>query len=244
MPTSSYYECSKGHLTEKFFMDSQEGLKPHRCLFEVSGIKCKALAKRNPFISRREAQNALRFKPIEFFIKDGEVVNIGCSLHDLGKLSLKVQKKMKKYISNLEKKGYSFQALSTFAEYQKFKNEYNQRLTLKNFEEAIGMDMAYSTYIKRELDDLKYGFTLQYPDGSSAVIPPLDKFDHPEVAQLARDLMEDRPISQEVLDSLGDSKLAQDIRELNSPRSRNYDAGFHIESMENDSGGRDRRSWI
>lgn len=244
MPTRNYYECRKGHITQHILTTFSKYV---RCGKEITTgktlRKCQAQAE-VIYISDRKGQNALNFKPIEFFINsEGEVVNIGCGLNDLGKLSSKAQRKMRKYIRQLEKKGYKHTSLSTIQEYETFRREHNSRLSQANLEQAIGEDLAYSTYIKQELDDLKRGFMLKYPDGSEVSIPPLDKFDHPEVAKLAKDLMEDRPLNLDLLNQMPDSPMKRELMEINSQRTRSTDAGFHIDAMENYEGNR-RSTWI
>jgi len=239
MPVRHYYECAKGHITEHSLDSYQSKV---RCGKEITTGKstrlCQSLAE-VLHISDRKGQNALAFKPIEFFINsEGEVVNLGCSLNDLGKLSLKSQNKMKKYIRRLEKKGFTHKSLSTIFEYEAFRKEHNSRLTEANLEEIFKHDIASSEYIREEINDLKRGFTLNYPDGRSVAIPPLDKFDHPEARKLAEDLMNDRPLDLDILREMPDGLMKQELMEINSYRSNNPDAGFHIKALEDHQGKR------
>ncbi len=250
MPICNFFQCTKGHITDKIhasFEESQEKQRCHKPLNKEGKVKrCRAFAS-IVYMSNRAGQNALAFKPIEFFLnpKSGEVLNIGCSLRDIPKLPNKAQKKLKAYISKLEKKGFSHRELSNRAEYETFRKSQNSTLTQKNLQEVLGLEAESDQWIKQEIDDLRRGFMLKYPDGRSVSIPPLDKFDHPEVAKLAKDLIENRPIDLSLLEGM-DSRLAQELIEINNHQGRSAmqqaEAGFYVDAMENNQGK--RSSWI
>lgn len=243
MPVRHYYECSKGHITEHSLPTFEAKVRCHKLLEDgKSSRRCQSLAE-VIYISDRKGQNALAFKPIEFYINSaGEIINLGLSLRDVGNLPAESQKKLKEYISELEEKGYSHRELTTIREYESFRKEHNTKLTLQNMTQALGMKESYEDWIRSEIDDLKRGFTMTRQDGSTVSIPPLDKFDHPEVAKLAHDLMENRPLDLSLLEGM-DSRIAKEIIEINSSNSTNYSPDFYIDAIENDE-GKHRSTWI
>lgn len=226
-----FYECPAGHITEH---DStiQEYDKPKQCGHLDAGTECTLTAERS-WMTNRQGSMAQAFKPTQFYINDaGDVINLGMAINDLGSLSNKTQKKVHRYIKELESKGYKLKELRTLAEYRKFRNEHNANLTLKNAIALGNSDDAIRDKLYREAQDLREGFVMERADGSKITMPRLDDYEHPVARKFAEDLFSGRRLDPDVINQVSDEKLRRDLHEMNEQRRTKADANFYIAALE------------